>query len=402
MSHSSEHHAEEQIVVRPAAGPKAWRWVGLAVALAISTGLVAAAAKFERPAPAESPPNNDVKVQGTTVSVAQSAPQWKVLELAPAIAATDSWTDPVPATVKVDETKAARVGSPLGGRVIKVFVELGQPVKAGDPLFSIASPQLADLSESEIRARVDLDAAKAAHDRIAALVDARALPAKEALNAERDLKSAEAAHRMASARLSALKVSSRSDNEFLVKSPRDGNVVEKNVLPGQEVGESSESVLMTIAELSSVWVVADLFESNANGIEIGTKVRVEVTSNPGRKIEGEVELVSAVVDPERHTVPVRVRLDNTTASLKPNTFARMEFLAKPPAGTVEISASALVSDGEDQYVYVQGQDQSFGRRSVTAGSVHQGKIPIYSGLKAGDVVVQNGGVLLDNQIQLAQ
>lgn len=397
-SHPS-HGAQTEV---PPAITKRTQGIGLAIGLGVSIVMIGAASRFHRPAPPEPQPSTDLRVAGTAVSLAPAAPQWKLIELAAAKASSEVWTDPVAANVKVDEAKAARVGSPLAGRVVRVLVELGQSVKAGDPLFAVSSPRLADLGETEMRARVELDSAKTAHERVAALVEARAIPAKELLNAERDLKSAETSYRMAAARLAALKVDSRSDSEFMVKSPRDGVVVEKNVLPGQELGDASESVLMTIADLSSVWVVADLFESNAAGIQAGTPVRVDVASAPGKVIEGRVELVSSIVDPERHTIPVRVRLDNANGTLKPNTFARMQFQVKSTENSTQVAASALVTDGQKQYVYVQAPDHSFARREVVAGSVRRGNVTILAGLAPGETVVQSGAVLLDNQVSLAQ
>src|SRR6185369_6288806 len=105
--------------------------------------------------------------------------------------------------------------------------------------------------------------------------------------------------------------------------------------------------------LSQVWVVAELFEADAIGISEGTEAKITSPSIPDLALEAKVDMVSAVVDPTRHTVPVRVRLPNTTGLLKPNIFAQMRFSVRPPEGSGEVAASALVSDGAKQYVYVQ-------------------------------------------------
>jgi RND family efflux transporter MFP subunit len=343
-----------------------------------------------------------VKVEGHTGSIAKGAPQWQLVKLGAAEPAGPQWTDEVPAYVKVDETHAARLGAPLSGRVSRVFVELGQPVKKGDPLFSVASQDMASLQEDVASAQASLEAARAQHDRVAAMVQARALPAKEEVAAGVALRQAQLAYDTARAKVSALKVSASASNEFVTKSPRDGYVVDKNVLPGQEIGPDTDGDLMMIADLSSVWVVAELFESNAAGIDPGAKARIEVATNPGQPIEGTVALVSAVVDPERHTVPVRVQLANPNGALKPNTYARVQFMTAASPGAVEIAATALVTDGEQQYVYVRDSDGPFARREVVAGPVRRGKVLILSGLRAGETVAESGASLLDNQIALAQ
>ena len=110
-----------------------------------------------------------------------------------------------------------------------------------------------------------------------------------------------------------------------------------------------------------------------------------------------------MVDPNRHTLPIRVGLANATGLLHPNVYARVRFALSPRrAGTLEVSASALVSDGEHQYVYVQDPSGRFARREVTTGSAREGRVPVLSGLARGETVVEEGAILLDNQISLGE
>jgi cobalt-zinc-cadmium efflux system membrane fusion protein len=377
------------------------QWMGGVAAAVLGVIAVFAASRFERKPPP--PPNvsTNVAVSGSAVAIANGAPQWDVIRLGRAEPATEHWTDPVPAYVRVDETRATRVGAPLGGRVGKVFAELGQAVLVGTPLFSVASPDLAALRADEEHAKVDLSAAKATYDRVQAIVQARALPEKEELQAAQALKQAELASTATSSRLSSLKVTTQGYGEFVVRSARAGQVAEKSVLPGQEIDAGAQGNLMLIADLSSVWVVAELFESDSIGVKPGTKTRVTVASIPGRVFDAAVETVSAVVDPERHSIPIRVRLDNADGTLKPNTFARMQFFTAPGSGSVDIASSALVTDGSNQYVYIRGVDGKFSRRRVTAGAAREGRALVTEGLTPGDIVVERGAILLDNQIQLA-
>jgi len=340
-----------------------------------------------------------MQVGDDNVTLAADAPQWKVLRLGVVAAATTHWSDPVPARVKIDETRASKVGSPLSGRVTQVFVELGQPVKTGDALFTVASPDIAGLRGEREKAAVDLDVAKGTLERVKAMVTARAVAAKDEIEADQTYRQAQLSLRLAHNKLASLKVSSRAENEFTVVSPREGIVVEKNILPAQQV--SVESGLVGVADLSQVWVVAELFEADAVGILVGTPTKLSSPSMPELAIEAKVDMVSSVVDPTRHTVPVRVRIDNEKRLLKPNIFAQMRFAVEPPTGSGEVAASALVSDGAKQYVYVQTDHGRFTRREVVAGSVREGKVPILSGLKPGEVVVEEGAILLDNQIALS-
>lgn len=188
-------------------------------------------------------------------------------------------------------------------------------------------------------------------------------------------------------------------DELTVVSPRDGVLVEKNILPAQQV--NVESGLVEVADLSQVWVVAELFEAAAAGILVGTKAKIPSPSLPDLALEAKVDMVSAVVDPTRHTVPLRVRLDNEKHLLKPSVFVQMRFAVEPPHGSGEVAASALVSDGARQYVYVQTDHGRLTRREVIAGSARENRVPILSGLEPGEIVVEEGAILLDNQIALA-
>ena len=374
---------------------------GVLAALVVSGISIWAASGFTREPPPPTPvaPGIQVGESNDNITLAADAPQWKVLRLGTVAAATTHWSDPVPARVKIDETRASKVGSPLAGRVTQVFVELGQPVKTGDALFTVASPDIAGLRGEREKAAVDLDVAKGTLERIKAMVTARAVAAKEEVEADQTYRQAALALRLAQSKLASLKVSSRAENEFTVVSPRDGILVEKNILPAQQV--SVESGLVEVADLSQVWVVAELFEADAVGILVGTPTKISSPSMPDLALEAKVDMVSAVVDPTRHTVPVRVRLDNEKHLLKPNVFAQMRFAVEPPQGSGEVAASALVSDGAKQYVYVQSDHGRFTRREVLAGSVRENKVPILSGLKPGEVVVEEGAILLDNQIALS-
>lgn len=407
MSHA---HVENQIPPSerlPPSGDPAFRLrpttrLGVVLALVVSAATVWASSRFVRKAVPPGQTQTGLTVENGTVAIASGAPQWQVLALETAKPIASTWTDPVPAFVKVDETKAARIGVPLAGRVTQVFAELGQQVEKGAPLFAVASADLAALHVEQSKAKVDVESAKNVLDRTRAIVEARALPEKEAVAAAQQLRQAELSFGVASSKLASLDITSKSENEFIVHAPRAGRVVEKNVLPGQELTPGAEAALMLVADLSTVWVVADLFESDSDGVAPGVAARITITSLPGVVIDGKVDMVSAVVDPERHTVPVRVRLDNADGRLKPNTYAKMQFHASTPEGSVEVAAGALVSDGSKQYAYVKNAAGRFVRRDVIAGAVRDQRVVVFKGIAPGETVVSKGAILLDNQIDLAE
>ncbi|HEY0252854.1 MAG TPA: efflux RND transporter periplasmic adaptor subunit [Kofleriaceae bacterium] len=364
-------------------------------AIIIGLAAIVLARHYKRPDPPTETPAPGMKVGSDSVTLTNDAPMWGVVKLAPAQPSEPHWTDPVPARIVFDEARTSRLGSPLAGRVTSVMVERGQHVKTGEKLFTVSSPNLAELRADMEKAQVEANTAKINYDRTKALVDAGSLPAKELVTAQQSVTEAELAVKLSSQKMSSLKVAGAGDASFTMTAPRDGVIVEKTVNVGQNVDSSSGSV-MAIADLSDVWVVADLFENDVGQLAPGTKAKVVVGTS---ELDGQVDQVSAVVDPDRHTVPVRVRLANIDGSLRPNAYAQIKFF-DPNTAKVALPASAVMSDGVTTYVYVKEKDGQLKRRVVTAGSASAGKMPILTGIEPGDQVVVQGAILLDNQIQL--
>jgi len=377
------------------------RTMHVAIAALVSAVSVWLAMAFTREAPPPPAGTPGMTMTERGVALTPDAPQWKSLKVGAAVVAESHWADRVPARVQIDQTRASQVGSPLAGRVTAVHVELGQEVKAGDPLFTVSSPEIASLRADQEKASLDLATADKNLQRIRAMVAARALPAKDEIAANAVYHDAEVANRLAASKLEALKVSPREANSFTVTAPRAGVVVEKNVLPAQEVGAEAGGSLMVLADLSRVWVVADIFEEHSAEISRGTPGSVTFPALPGVEVKDAVEMVSSVVDTVKHSVPIRLLLDNSKRLYKPNMYAEVNLSIHQAAGAVEVPASALVSDGAHQYVYVQLDGKEFVRREVVAGSSHDGTVPIFKGLDRGEMVVEEGAILLDNQIALA-
>jgi len=363
-------------------------------------GLAALGAlSFHQAPPGEPPRAGGMKAGEQDVTLAQGAPQWAALRIGTVKPAGAAWSDAFPARFRVDESRAARIGTPLAGRVTRVLVELGDPVKAGQPLFSVTSADVAALRVEQQRAQVERSVAQEKHDRIASMVEAHALPGKDEMEAGAQLREAELGLRLANAKLASLRVSTGADNELTVLSPRDGVVVEKSLLAAQQV--SPDQKLMEVADTSEVWAVAEIFESDAQGLAPGARARLTRAELPGFSCDAKVDMVSSVVDPEAHTVSVRMVVPNPDHSLRPNTYVEMRFEQPAQPGAMEIAASALVSDGAEKYVYVEQERGHFVRRQVVAGSASRNRVVVTSGLKDGERVVEEGSALLDNAIALS-
>jgi cobalt-zinc-cadmium efflux system membrane fusion protein len=320
---------------------------------------------------------------------------WSVVKVGPVGPAEPHWSEPIPARIVFDETRTSRLGSPLAGRVTAVNVARGQQVAAGAPVFGVSSPTLAEL-RSELRKAALVQAhARSTFERIQTLADKGIAPGKEFVTAKESLDEANLAVELAKQKLVSLHVGTEGDATFTVTAPRDGVVVELNLAVGQEIDVSSGTVV-AIADLSMVWVVADLFEDDVGALAPGMKAKVLVGA---AELEGTIDQVSSIVDRERHTVPIRVKLANPEGELRPNAYAQIRFFDLTPA-KVAVLASAVMSDGERSYVYVQEGHGVLKRRDVVVGSTSNGKVPVFKGLELGEQVVIQGAILLDNQIQI--
>ncbi|HEX7838449.1 MAG TPA: efflux RND transporter periplasmic adaptor subunit [Kofleriaceae bacterium] len=369
----------------------------IVICAGIAVAAIVLARSYRRPDPPAEPPAPGMRVGSNSVTLAAAAPAWRVIKLGAPLPAEPHWSDSIPARVMFDEARTSRLGSPLAGRVTQVVVERGQRVASGAPLFTVSSPSLAELRTELARTGAQRTTAHTNLDRIQALVDAGSLPAKELVTARQEATEADLAVHLAEQKLAALRVTGGGDTSFTVAAPREGVVVEKAVSVGQLVDPSNGS-LIAIADLSSVWVVADLFESDARTVAPGTRAKVSFPGG-GADREATVDHVSAVVDPDRHTVPVRLRLTNPDGTLRPNAYATIRIFDPTPAA-VTLPAQAVLSDGAQSYVYRKDPDGALRRHDITVGSASGGTVPVLSGLAATDRVVVSGAILLDNQIQL--
>jgi len=376
-------------------GDRALRLLIFVGAVVLGGLAVALARHYKRPDPPARASAPGMTVSPVSVTLSGDAPMWNVIKLGKTEPAEPHWSDPIPARVVFDETRASRLGSPLGGRVTAVMVARGQQVAAGAPVFSVLSPHLAELRAELAKATVVQAHAQTTFNRVQSLSNAGVSPRKEFVTAKEMLDEANLAEELAKQKLAALRVGADGDATFTVTAPRDGVVVELNLAVGQEVDATSGTVV-AIADLSMVWVVADLFEDDVGTLAAGNKAKVMIGAN---ELEGTIDQISSIVDRERHTVPVRVKLPNPDGSLRPNAYAQIRFF-DPVSAKVAVPASAVMSDGAQSYVYVHVGHGVLKRRVIIPGPVSEGKVPVFGGLEPDEEIVMQGAILLDNQIQL--
>lgn len=340
-----------------------------------------------------------ITVEGGTLHIADNAPQWRYVELSIAQEAPALPPPPVPGRVDFDEKRTASLSAPLAGRVERVLVRVGDRVKEGDRLFNVRSAAWADLEKDMASARANVEVKKRIATRTRELVDIRAAPEKDALAAEADAHEAELALRASSAKRASLRIAPEGDNLFWVVAPRTGTVVDMDVVASQEVQPSGDKPLLRISDLTEVLVMADVQESDAYDLKVGSGVTIHTRSG-GVNRPGTVDRISEVVDPKRRTVEVRIRASNEDRALRPNAFVDVELQIDPTGQRIRVPAEAVVTDGQKSVVFVARGEGKLERVPVVPGRQRGGEIELRSGLEAGTRFVSKGAILLLNQIEL--
>lgn len=300
--------------------------------------------------------------------------------------------------VTFDEGRVSRVGTPVSGRVTELRVQPGDRVRRGQPLLVIASPDAESALADYVAARADAALSERNLERARRLFADQAVPKKEVQQAEGEATKAHAARTRALARLEVLGISpddpGARPSRYLLRAPIDGVVVERPATPGMEVRADSGTPLVTVADLSRLWVLADVYERDVARVTAGGRAEVRVAAWPGRVFEGKVTYVGDMVDPQSRTVKVRVEVANPDHRLKPEMFARVALPGASGASTLAVPSQAVLSDGAASAVVVALGDGRFERRTIEAGPERDGRVRVLAGLAPGEHVVVDGAIYL--------
>jgi cobalt-zinc-cadmium efflux system membrane fusion protein len=382
--------------------PKQWVKTAAAVLVLAAAGSGVWAAS-RRPHPVAPLPTPPFSVTDDRIDIRADAATWRYVELAEARVGEPIAPAPVPARVAFDEARSQPIIAPLPGRVEVVAARLGQRVEVNERLVAVRSTALVDLSREIEQLRADEAARAKTVERLRALVDLKAVPEKDLVAAQQELRSAQLARDAADLKRKSLPGEVTGDGMYWLTARRAGVVVERSVLTGQEVGPERAEPLLVVAELDEVIVAADVPETDVGGIEVGQSASVLSPALPDHALTGRVEYVGEVVDPLRRMVNVRIRVSNAGRALRPNAFVQVGFAAEGP-GRVLLPAEAVVTNDQRSFVFVRPPDhpQRLERRAVTPGRRSNGHVEIMTGLAPGETYVTKGAILLLNAVDLAE
>jgi cobalt-zinc-cadmium efflux system membrane fusion protein len=301
--------------------------------------------------------------------------------------------------VTFDEDHTQRVASPIDGRAIQISARPGDHVSAGTALVTLSSPNVGPLQADAQKAISDLSVAQRAFERAQKLAADGAISDKEVAQAEGDFKKAKSDVARTASQLKALGLSaSEPATNISLRAQIAGTVVERNVLNGQEVRADASTPLMTISNLGSVWVQADVYEQDLGAVSEGAPARVQVPAYPGEWFPGKVGHVGDVVDPTSRTVKIRCVVPNPDGRLKPEMFAKIEIANASKKKVLSIPSRAVINEGEQAKVVVAGEHNSFRARVVQVGPTVDGAVRVLGGLSPGDKIVTDGALFLKQEI----
>jgi cobalt-zinc-cadmium efflux system membrane fusion protein len=346
--------------------------------------------------------------QGIVVIPANS-PMLEQLRVAP-VGTAELPTEEIVAPGKIEENpnRVSHVVLPVPGRITKVMVKLGDAVSEEQPLLMVQSPDADAAMSGYLQAQASVTQAQAAlgkaradFDRLSDLYAHGAVAKKEVLDAQNSvtqakatLEQAVAAHAQAAQRLSLLGLKPGDfRQQVVVRAPLAGKVLELSVVPGEYRNDTTASVI-TIADLSAVWVASDVPESYIRFVQVGEPVEITLVAYPGETFTGRVMRIADTVDPQTRTIKVRAELENPQGRFRPEMFGSIHHIESLKTIPV-VPAGAVIQADNRSSVFVQQSPGHFRRAEVSIGKRTGDLVPILNGVHSGDQVVVDGAMLLN-------
>lgn len=333
----------------------------------------------------------------------------------------------VPARVTFNTEAMAHVGSAVRGRAVEIKARVGDQLKKGDPLLIIESSELGEAQSDYLQKRTAVsvaasavEPAKDALERAKKLYEQnQGISLGEVQKRQADYKAAQGALQTAQSAataaenklhllgmdqpsVDALAKSTEINPKFAIRAPLDGQVIEREITLGELVSPEKDALLI-LANVSTLWVIAEVSENRLRDVSIGSSARVHVTAVSATPVQGKVSFIAPTLDPNTRTAQVRIELPNAQGTLKPGMFATAEIRANRKAGdeialTVPDEAVQTVEGAPAVFVPVEGEPNTFVPRAVTVGESVGGMSPVLSGLKEGEPVVISGSFILKAEL----
>ncbi|MGX9733360.1 efflux RND transporter periplasmic adaptor subunit [Janthinobacterium aestuarii] len=366
--------------------------LGASCALALACSALAGCAK---PTAAATPPAQSMHLDDGSIAVDKMSPLRQRLQIAPVQEQEIATQTQAPGSIEAMPEKLVKITPPLAGRITRLQRSLGDSVKAGEPLFTLDSAELSAAYADDSKAKSILLQARQELERQKTLFDAEIAARKEYEAAQAAFAQAGSDAQASADKLAQYGAGARGTRrDYVLRSPIAGTVIAMEGAQGGYWNDINAPV-MTVADLSTVWLSANVAERDLAQVAVGQTASITVDAWPGKAFEGKVAYVGAVLDPETRTVKVRVAIDNRAGAFKPGMFAHAGF-AGASRRALLVPASAVLQSGPSTRVMVERSPLVFTPRTVQVGANHGDQVEIVSGLRAGERIVVKEGVLLND------
>jgi cobalt-zinc-cadmium efflux system membrane fusion protein len=315
-------------------------------------------------------------------------------------------------SIDFNEELLSQVFTPNQGRIAGLFAKVGDEVQKGQTLFTIDSPDLVQASSTLISAAGVLNLTNRNLARLKGLYETRAVAQKDLEQATSDQQAAEGALRAArdavrifgkaDADIDRIIQDRRVDPILVVASPISGRITARNAAPGLLVQPANAPAPYTVADISTMWMLANVAESDSPAFSIGQEVKVTVMAHPGRVYEGKISTIGSTVDPLTHRVLVRSEIADPTHELRSGMFANFVIRTGDPVRSVGVPVNGVVREGDGTMTaFVTADRRRFTRRTVKIGLQREGFDQILDGLQAGELVATEGALFLSNALTIS-
>jgi cobalt-zinc-cadmium efflux system membrane fusion protein len=389
--------------------------VALAVAAVVGVGVFGASRMLFPHAKSET----TIPAKAELPRYVPSAAEWASLTVEPVTERVFRAEHATEGKIAVNEDSSTPIFSPFAGRVIKLLVKPSDKVERGQPLFIVEAADtvqglndfIAALSALN-SARSKLNLAQIVEKRANDLYAGKAVPLKDWQQSQNDLNTAQNDVRSAETALEAahnrLRILGRSEEQISafqetrqisadtpIYSPLEGTVVQRKVGPGQFISSGASDPVFVIGDLSTVWLLAFVRETEASGVAVGQELTFSLLAMPGSQFKARIDYVAAAIDPTSRRLLVRATIDNKDGLFKPEMFANVTIYSGEDRPSVGVPKRALIYEGEHVRLWVVHDDKSIELRNIQTGLTNGDLVEVRTNLKAGEKIVTKGSLFID-------
>jgi cobalt-zinc-cadmium efflux system membrane fusion protein len=315
-------------------------------------------------------------------------------------------------SIDFNEEMAVQVFTPYPGRIIALFASVGDDVKKGQTLFTIDSPDLLQAESTLIATAGVLELTTRNLARLKELYTTRAVSLRDLDQGTSDQQTAEGNLRAArdavrlfgktDAEIDRIVADRRADPTLVVPCPIDGRITARNAAPGLYVQPGSAPAPYTVANIDTMWMLANVAENDSPAFQVGQPVQVRIGAFPGRVFDGKITTVGASVDPNTRRVLVRSEIEDPQHELRSGMFANFTISIGAPVRSPAVPLDGVVREGDGTHtVWVTADRRRFARRTVKIGEQRDGYRQILDGVRPGELVATEGAIFLSNMLATA-